>query len=404
MKIFVLTKRQYMGKDLLNDRFGRFRELPLELARLGAEVRGLAVSYRPREESVILDSDVSGNGRVRWHSINVHNRFIPRFGRMARHAMKLATDFKPDVVWACSDAYHAIFGAWLAKRIRTRCVVDLYDNFEAFRASQLPGVLPLFRRAVKQADGVTCFSKRLADHVTQTYARKKPTAVTENGIRKDLFYPRARAACRQRLGLPQDAKIIGTAGALDSSRDIKTLFETFELLSAEYDDLCLALAGPRERGLQIPRGPRIHDLNVLPHEKVPSFINSLDLAIVCYRQSAQGEFSFPQKAYEIIACRVPLIAAAVGTMKELLRAYPGCLYEPERPQNLASAVRRQLKDKVVVEAEIPSWADSAKQLYNFFAAIVPDNTTGANTRSTIAVHRQSGIFAPESGYKRRDTE
>jgi teichuronic acid biosynthesis glycosyltransferase TuaC len=40
MKILVLTKRQYMGKDLLDDRFGRFRELPLELARLGHEVIG----------------------------------------------------------------------------------------------------------------------------------------------------------------------------------------------------------------------------------------------------------------------------------------------------------------------------------------------------------------------------
>ena len=32
MKILVLTKRQYMGKDLLDDRFGRFWEVPLELA------------------------------------------------------------------------------------------------------------------------------------------------------------------------------------------------------------------------------------------------------------------------------------------------------------------------------------------------------------------------------------
>src|SRR4029434_5729673 len=35
MKILVLTKRQYMGKDLLDDRFGRFCEVPLELAHLG---------------------------------------------------------------------------------------------------------------------------------------------------------------------------------------------------------------------------------------------------------------------------------------------------------------------------------------------------------------------------------
>jgi teichuronic acid biosynthesis glycosyltransferase TuaC len=375
-----------MGKDLLDDRFGRFRELPLELARLGAKVTGLTVSYRRRKEGLILDSDQSENHGVTWHSINIHDGFMPRFGRVVRKAVKLATDFKPDLIWACSDAYHAIFGAWLAERIRTRCVVDLYDNFEAFRASQLPGVLPLFRRAVKQADGVTCFSKLLAQHVTQAYAPRKPAAVIENGIRKDLFYPQDRVACRQRLGLPQDAKLIGTAGALERSRGIKTLFDAFELLCAEYDDLHLALAGPREAKLQIPPGPKIYDLNMLLHEEVPSFINSLDLAVICYRQSAQGAFSFPQKAYEIMACRVPMIAAAVGTMKELLNKYPGCLYEAEKPESLAEAVRRQLADKVVVDAEIPSWTDSAKRLHNFFEGIVPENTNDADTRSTIAVH------------------
>jgi hypothetical protein len=44
MKIFVLTKRQYMGKDLLDDRFGRFRELPLELAKL-TRVRHQRLTY-----------------------------------------------------------------------------------------------------------------------------------------------------------------------------------------------------------------------------------------------------------------------------------------------------------------------------------------------------------------------
>jgi teichuronic acid biosynthesis glycosyltransferase TuaC len=370
LRILVLTKRQYMGKDLLNDRFGRFRELPLELARLGAEVRGLALSYRPREESVVLDSDVSGNGSLRWHSINVHNGFIPRFGRIARHAVKLATDFKPDVVWACSDACHAIFGAWLAKRMRTRCVVDLYDNFEAFRASQLPGVLPLFRRAVKEADGVTCFSRRLADHIVTTYPREKPTKVIENGVRTAIFRPLDRQDCRRRLRLPEHATILGTAGALDHSRGLKTLFKAFQLLANKIDNLHLAVAGPRDRRLRIPTGPNVHDLRILPYEDVPTFVNALDLSVVCYRQSLQGEFSFPQKTYEIIACRVPLIAAAVGTMNELLHNYPDCLYEPENPASLAEAAQRQLREKIVVEKEVPSWTDSAKQLEHFFEQVV----------------------------------
>jgi teichuronic acid biosynthesis glycosyltransferase TuaC len=387
MKILVLTKRQYMGKDLIDDRFGRFRELPLELAKLGHETMGITVSYRPREAGTFEDTDPSGKSWVTWHSLNLTAGLVPHLVKLADWASELTTRFKPDLVWACSDAYHAVFGPWLANRVRAKCVIDLYDNFEAFTASKLPFVRPLFRRAVKEAHGVTCFSQRLADYVVQSYGRMNPTSIIENGVRQDLFYSRTRDACRQRFGLPKDAQIIGTAGALDSSRGIDTLFRAFELLAAQNTNLHLALAGPRERGIRIPTGPRVHDLGVVSHEKVPCFINALDLAVICYRQSAQGEFSFPQKAYEIIACRVPLIAAAVGSMKELLSDYPGCLYEPGNSQSLADAAQRQLKSKIILETRIPSWADSAKQLERFFESIVKADDSGLGTQPPAVTAR-----------------
>ena len=376
MKILVLTKRQYMGKDLLDDRFGRFRELPLGLAELGHEVLGIACSYRRRAEGVIFDSAPSQNGIVTWHSINAANKLTPRLGRFAGRALKVANDFQPDLIWSCSDAYHAICGAWLARRLQTRCVIDLYDNFEAFRASQLPGIVSLLRHAVREADGVTFFSRRLADYVVQTYPRAKPSAVIENGVRKDLFQPQNRDVCRHRLDLPKNAQIIGTAGALETRRGIEVLFRAFERLAHEYGDLHLALAGPRAARLRIPQGPKVHDFKILPHEEVPAFIGALDLAIVCYRLSAQGEFSFPQKAYEIMACGVPLIAAAVGTMNELCANNPGCLYRPEDSGSLAESVRRQLKNRITIDAEIPSWTDSAQRLESYFLEVI-----GAHNKS-----------------------
>ena len=373
MKILVLTKRQYMGKDLVDDRFGRFRELPLELARLGHEVRGLCLSYRRKPEGAFTDGDDSARASVTWHSVNLLNGLSPALSKYPRRALALAREFRPDVIWACSDAYHAIFGSWLARHVRTPCVIDLYDDFETFAASQFPGVLPLFRRAVRAADGVSVFSRRLADHVARTYVRTKPISVIENGIREDLFYPQDRSLCRQHLGLPANATIIGTAGALDKGRGIESLFKAFELLSAEFDDIHLVLAGPRQRGLRIPTGPRVHDLQQLPHATVPVLINALDLAVVCYRRSAQGEVSFPQKAYEILACRVPLIAAAVGSMNELLATHPQCLFEPDDPHSLAATARRQLETRTAVDVPTPSWADSARQLADFFEKVVYGN-------------------------------
>jgi glycosyltransferase involved in cell wall biosynthesis len=228
----------------------------------------------------------------------------------------------------------------------------------------------MFRSAVKHADGVTFFSRRMADYVIQTYPLHKPHAVILSGVRKDLFYPQDRQECRQRLGLPADARIIGVAGALDPSRGIDTLFTAFETLAPQDPTLHLALAGPRRRKQNIPSGSRVHDFNSLPHEDVPTFLNALDLAVICYRHSAQGDYSFPQKAYEIIACGVPLVAAAVGSMQDLLRAYPDCLYEPENAVSLAGAIRRQLDQKTFVQIPAPSWADCAARLSEFFDKVV----------------------------------
>ncbi|MGH8544536.1 MAG: glycosyltransferase [Gammaproteobacteria bacterium] len=370
-----------MGKDLLDDRFGRFRELPLGLARLGHEVRGIALSYRRKEEGTLVDSDPPSSAGVTWHSVNLTAGLLPLLERFVNRAIKLASEFEPDVIWAGSDAYHVIFGAWLAKRTRTRGAVDLYDNFEAFKASKVPFVLPRFRQAVREADGVTCFSKRLADRVVQTYPRQKPTAVIENGVRKEFFTPQDRNICRQRLGLPIDATVIGTAGALDTSRGIDTLFKAFDLLAIQNGNIHLALAGPRDRKMRIPTGPGVHDLGNLPHEDVPCFIKALDVSVVCYRQSAQGEYSFPQKAYEILACKTPLVSAAVGSMNELLIDYPQCLYEPENPASLADAIRRQLAARTVVDVNIPLWADSAKELEIFFEAVLQESSTIEATKS-----------------------
>ena len=359
-----------MAKDLIDDRFGRFWELPLELDRLGHEVKGIALSYRTRSEGELAGGNEANKFGMTWTSLNLMRGYFPQLERYARRALEVAREFCPDIIWACSDAYHAIFGRWLAERVQARCVVDLYDNFESFTASRFPGVLPLFRQAVKAADGVSVFSPRLADFVAGTYLRSKPTIVVETGIRPELFYPRERNECRRRLSLPQDGQIIGTGGALDNSRGIEALFDAFEALSAQTPDLHLALAGPRRRRTRIPCGPRVHDLGILPHDNIAWLMNCLDVAVVCYRRSAQGEYSFPQKAYEIIACRVPLVAAAVGSMNELLRDYPECLYEPQNPASLADAIRRQLHLKTIVETAVPSWADSAKRLDDFFLRIV----------------------------------
>lgn len=370
MRILVLTKRQYMAKDLLDDRFGRFWQLPLELARRGLRVQGIALSYRPRPEGLFTSETDAPNRSVNWHAVNLLDRGWPAPRRYLRRAREIATEFQPDVLWACSDAYHAIFGAKLADQIGSKCVIDLYDNFESYSATKIPGVVRLFKRALRSAGGVTCVSSQLAAYVRDHYQCRAPRLVLENAVRVDLFRPLDRIACRERLGLPKGAKIIGAGGALYKSRGTETLYRGFELLAAKDRNLHLAVAGPRRKTDKVPPGDRIHDLGNLPLETVPSFFNALDVSVISNRDSAFGRYNFPQKAREILACGTPLVAAAVGTMKEVLREHPECLFAPDDPTSLANAIRRQLEKPTKIRAEIPSWADMAMQLESFFQEVL----------------------------------
>lgn len=345
--ILVLSKRQYMNQDLLDDRFGRFRELPLELARRGHRVRGLCLSYRRRPQGTVRD------GPILWESVNATSLGIAGWLQFIRRATALAGEV--DCIWACSDSIYAIIGDFAGRRHRVPLIADLYDNFEYYLAARLPLIKGLYRRAVRRASAVTCVSRPLAELI-RSYGRSEGIFVLENAVREDLFRPMPKRQCRDRLGLPPSVRIVGTAGALHRSRGIDTLFDAFALLAPKYPDLHLALAGPVGPGVQIPPVPRVHYVGQLKLDLVPFFFNALDVAVVCNRDNLFGRYCFPQKAVEIMACRVPIVAAGVGSMRERFAGEPGWLFDPLDPGDLARVLERRFGDLRTDYGEVASWA------------------------------------------------
>ena len=298
MRILVLTKRQYMKKDLLDDHFGRFREIPLELAKMGHRVTGLCLSYRPKMEGWVSD------GPIRWKSINAGLLKFIGLKRFIYEARRLAAD--ADIIWACSDSFYGVIAHRLSISYRTPFIFDLYDNFENYLVARLPVIRSLYRTAVRNCAAVTCVSRPLAGLV-ESYGRRRNVFVLQNAVRKDLFIPLDRNECRRELGLPENCLLVGTAGALNKNRGVDKLFPAFARLKASHPDLHLAVAGPRD--IPIPQNPHIHDLGKLPLEKVPTFMNSLDVAVICVNDDGFGRYCHPQKVGEIMACNVPLVAA-----------------------------------------------------------------------------------------------
>lgn len=349
-RILVLTKRQYTKRDLLDDRFGRLRELPFELGMRNHEVCGLCLSYQKRKEGIIQD------GPVQWESLNAGAMKITGLLHFIMRASARAA--QADVIWACSDSFYGIMGYWLSRKHGIPLVFDLYDNFEHFLAARIPVLKHLYREVLRKCDAVTCVSHPLANLVT-SYGRKTGISVVENAVQRELFRPMSKEKCRASMGLPQHVRLVGTAGALEKSRGISALLKAFGMLG-RYPDVHLALAGPRD--LVIPREENIHDLGILPYDKVPVFLNALDVAVVCLRNDRFGRYCFPQKAREIMACNVPIIAARVGSMEALLKDHPSWLFEPEDSGDLIRALENRFRDQRTGYSTVPTWADLAGDL------------------------------------------
>ena len=363
LKILVLTKRQYTNKDLLDDRYGRLRELPYQMGLRGHNVYGLCLSYCKKEEGVITD------GEVRWESINASISKLPGLLRFIKRAEQIAQ--RADVIWACSDSFYAIIGYCLSLKYRIPVVCDLYDNFEYFLMARLPIIKQLYRLAVRRCDAVTCVSNPLAKLV-HSYGRSDYVFVLENAVREDLFVPANKEMCRKTLVLPRDIRIVGTAGALGYERGTQALLQAFQLLKQKHLDLHLVLAGPRN--IRIPFDNRVHDLGILPLEKVPILLNALDITIICNQENEFGRYCFPQKAREIMACDIPLIAARVGSMAELLKDHSEWLFNPDDASNMARVLENRLEDRRTGYKKVLSWSDVAAELEKIFINLCKDQS------------------------------
>jgi teichuronic acid biosynthesis glycosyltransferase TuaC len=358
MRVLFLTKQQYMGKDLLRDRFGRFYEFSRVLALHGHHVRGVCLKYW--DDGVDSPAQPQHLDDVEWQSFQVGwNWPAALFGHYQR-LKEIASDFVPEIVVGTSDAIHVMLAASLSARIEVPLAVDLYDDFESYWATKLPGMRTGLKRGILSASAISTVSSNLADKVTSEYRAPGIVRAITNAVCPEIFQPGDKTLAKKKLGLPESELLIGTAGALSVERGTKTLFQAFEKLSSKRNNLCLVLAGRLDQRLPVPTNGKVRYMGELPQCDVGHLFNALDVGVVSNRRNQFAEFCFPQKFYEMVACRLPLVAADVGVMRRLLAGYENCLYEPERGDSLADALEKQLDRPKVLDLSVPAWKDRGK--------------------------------------------
>ncbi|HDY98143.1 MAG TPA: glycosyltransferase [Pseudomonas sabulinigri] len=352
MKVVFVCKRYYTGKDVIQHRFGRLYEFPTQLARLGHQVTVLCLDYRNDDchEGFTVEF---APGSVRWVIASVRSILGFRVGAIYRTIKAV----QPEVVVGSSD----IPCLWLARRLArllgVAYAVDLYDNYESFGQARIPGLRRILKASIRHAGAVIVVSSALKKKVIDDYSPLGAVFVMNNGIARSSFSIGDCAAARVSLGLPASAKLIGTAGNLSRMKGLDTVYAAWSGIEGLVEDIYLVLAGRVDPKLPMPSGERVIYLGELLEAEVGQLFRALDVGIIPAHDSIFGRYCFPQKLFEMVACGLPVVAAKVGAIDQVLRTKPEMLFASGDIESLKAAVLFQLQNCQLADIKPKEWGE-----------------------------------------------
>jgi sugar transferase (PEP-CTERM/EpsH1 system associated) len=241
--------------------------------------------------------------------------------------------------------------AILAARL-ARVPVTIHSE-HGYELEMLSG-LPLRRRLLRHfiyrgATAVAVVSNDLRKyHAEQAWWRPEDIQVLYNGVDGHEFspQPRVRDAVRRRLGIPEDALVIGSVGRMVSLKDFNTLLKAAEALVPETPYLHVLLVGS---GAELSRlqshvanssqlaGRAIFTGAV---DRVADMLNAMDIFVLPTLLEGMSN-----TLLEALAVGLPAVATRVGGNPEVVaEGQCGYLFKPQDVPELVSQLRTLLRD------------------------------------------------------------
>jgi teichuronic acid biosynthesis glycosyltransferase TuaC len=307
-----------------------------------------------------------------------HPRFaiIPRYFKWidavsylwsaARVAMLLEKQdgFRFDVVdvhWTYPDI---VAGYWLARRRRKKLVVTLRGH-EAFYEEDGRSIRRwLVASLLRRADFVVALSEELRQKAQNLGVAAERSCVVLNGVDLGNFNYMDRDACRARLGLSTDKRILISVGRLTQRKGHHELIRIMPKLLEGGDTELFIIGGVnREDDFGTVLRDMIRDLKLttvhivdrVPHDELALWYGSADL--FCLATATEG---CPNAVLEALACGTPVIATRVGAIDELITdGDNGSIVDPNDLSNLDDVVSAGLKrqwDRKHIASQMQAWS------------------------------------------------
>jgi glycosyltransferase involved in cell wall biosynthesis len=330
----------------------RIHKEALTLAAAGFQVRVVALWRADLPEAE--NHDAYSVYRLRLRSRRWQGRLLSppfKYLEFARCYAAFCRLHPPQIIHA-HDA-KALPPAWLGARAQRAALIYDARELETGRNFGSSRVAPLYRWLwplperlfIRRANAVITVSEGIAGELSRLYRVPRPHVLVNCPPAQPA---RASNRLRAELSIPAEMKIALTQGALVAGRGIEPFLQAVQMLP---DVAGVVLGeGPLlpELRRQVESGAlrRVYLPGRVPSDALLSYTASADLGAVLIQNTCRSHyFSLPNKLFECIQARLPVVASDLPDIAALVREYDlGELTNPEDPQAIAAAMRRLLDD------------------------------------------------------------
>jgi glycosyltransferase involved in cell wall biosynthesis len=288
--------------------------------------------------------------------------------------------FRPDLVHVVNPAVLGLGGIWLAKTRQLPLVASYHTHLPKYLEHYGMGMLEpllweLLKAAHNQAELNLCTSTAMVDELAAKGIAH--TALWQRGVDTALFRPElADPAMRARLhGNHSDTgNLLLYIGRLSAEKQIERIRPVLDALP----DTRLALVGD---------GPHRQQLERIFEGTATTFVGYLSGTALASAYASGDAFVFPSSTetlglvlLEAMAAGCPVVGANRGGIPDIVSdGVNGCLYDPDAPASLITAVQRllgdattrsQLRQAARLEAERWGWAGATEQLRAYYRQVL----------------------------------
>jgi len=288
--------------------------------------------------------------------------------------------FRPDLVHVVNPAVLGLGGIWLAKTRNLPLVASYHTHLPKYLEHYGMGMLEpllweLLKAAHNQAELNLCTSTAMVDELAAKGIEH--TALWQRGVDTELFRPElANPTMRARLhgGHSDTGNLLLYIGRLSAEKQIERIRPVLEAL-------------PQARLALVGDGPHRQQLERLFEGTATTFVGYLAGDELASAYASGDAFVFPSSTetlglvlLEAMAAGCPVVGANRGGIPDIVSdGINGCLYDPDQPASLVTAVQRLLGDGATraklrqaarLEAERWGWAGATAQLRAYYRQVL----------------------------------